>query len=341
MNDRALAIFFRDMANMLISGIGLEHSLRTLSETAMQEGARRMCAGALARLQGGVSLSDALAASGVLPREALMSISAGETAGELPDVFNMLGNYFELKAAMRQKALSALGYPVLVMVIMLGVLLYMVVEVLPKVAVLLPSGAFDSPVTSALVAAAWFLKSWGLLTGGLLALGVGALLMLARYKMAELRIMISRIPFLSQLVKEQELALGFFALFVLQKSGVNLERALREAAEVAGGATRQHLRDCSAYLVGGLALSEAVRQDRYFPRFTADTLRIGEESGRFAEYFERLFQVFYRMFQSRMSCLAGAVRPVMLAVCGAFIALIAVGFLQPLYGNLTGIAAPQ
>jgi len=76
----------------------------------------------------------------------------------------------------------------------------------------------------------------------------------------------------------------------------------------------------------------------YFPCFTADTLRVGEESGRFEEYFERLYRTFYRSFQSRMEFLSSAIRPALLIVSASFIALIAIGFLQPLYGNLTNIA---
>ncbi len=340
MNSRLVALFFRDLSNMLVSGISLEHALRTLNETSLDEGARKMCGEALERLQNGDSFASALSASGELPREAFMSISAGETAGELPMVACMLGEYFELKAEIKRRVFSALGYPAAVIGILLCVLVYMSIEVLPKIAALLPAGAIDSPITMALLSAALFLKSWWFGTCLALFLGISIMIAWMHSDPAAVRIFFSRAPFLGRLLKDQELSLGFFALYVLQKSGVPLETALREAADVAGGETRRHFQDCSSYLVGGLVFSEAVRRDKYFPRFTADTLRIGEESGRFEEYFERLYRVFYRMFQSRMDQLAGSVRPFLLLVSAAFIVLIAIGFLQPIYGNLTNIASP-
>lgn len=322
---------------MLVSGIGLEHALRTLGETALDEGARRMCREALVRLGEGASLSEALNDRKVLPHEALMSISAGETAGELPMVFIMLAEYFELKDEVRRKISSSLVYPFVVMGILLCVMMYMGLEVLPRIAVLLPATTTASPLSGSLVSAGLFLKSWGILILGLILVGAAALIALARAYPHALMIVLARIPVLGQVNKERELALGFFALYVLQKSGVSLDIALNESAAVAGGLTAGHIKDCSSYLMGGLALSEAVRRDVYFPSFTADTLRVGEESGRFIEYFERLFHVYNRMFRSRMDHLAGSLRPVLLIVSAGFIALIAIGFLQPLYGNLTGI----
>ena len=337
MNNQVLSVYFKDLSNLLSSGIRLEQSLRTLGETALDEGVRKMCEDAIARLEKGVSFVSSLEVHGGLPREALMAIHAGEVSGELPKVFSTLGEYFELKCVVKQKIISAFGYPVLVILILLCVLLYISLEVIPKVAVLLPSEAMKAPLTSTLLSIAFFLKSWGVMVVIISLVSFAYISFLGRCYPERLKGAFSKIPFIGQMLKEQELSMGFFALYILQKSGVPLDVSLREAAKVAGGLTQQHFQECSSYIVGGLAFSEAVRLDSYFPRFTADTLRIGEESGRFEEYFERLYRIYFRMYQSRLDIFSGSIGPVMLDVSGGAIALIAIGFFQPLYGNLSNM----
>ncbi|MBF0593717.1 MAG: type II secretion system F family protein [Candidatus Omnitrophica bacterium] len=340
MKARLLSLLFMDFANMLRSGIGLQHSLRTISETAVDERVRQMCVVACGGLEKGVALSAALSVSGTLPRDALTVIEAGEQAGELPMVFDMLGEYYELKAEIQNKIFTAFGYPAAVIVILTGVMFYVVFEVIPKVSVLLPASAVSSPATGILLGSAVFLRGHGLTMGLLLSGLIGVGIYYSQVRPETWRMLLARVPLLGQLIKEQELALGFFALYMFQKSGVAQLQALREAARVAGGLTGKHMEECASYLVGGLALSEAVRQDKYFPSFTADTLRVGEESGRFVDYFERLYRVYYRSFQSKMEMLSASVRPGLLMVSAVFILLIAIGFLKPLYSNLTNIALP-
>jgi len=281
-----------------------------------------------------------MAVSGLLPREALLAIEAGEIAGELSMVLLMLGEYFELRSEMKKKFLSALTYPMIVMGILLVVLCYVVFEVIPKVSDLLPSGAMASPMTLSLMAGAGFLKGNVTVICFFITLLIIGVLGLLRFNPGFYREILSRIPLVGQILKERELSLGFFALYVLQKSGIPLSLALREASKVAGGQTQRHMEGCSLYLIGGLSLSEAVRRNKYFPRFTADTLRIGEESGRFEEYFERLYRIFYRSFQARMEYLSVLIRPALLIMASGFIVFIALGFFQPLYGSLSLIASP-
>lgn len=340
MNERELSIFLKDLSNMLSSGLGLDHSLRTLSETAMESSSRGICSLALSRLEDGASLSDALSASGSMPKVAIVAIGAGELAGELPIVFNMLADFFALRSEIRNKVLSSLGYPLLVFAILFFVLVYMSVDVLPKIAILLPRGAMGSSLTGTLVLSGNYLKAWGVMTGICILGSIIGFVAWAKLRSVDYRKFVSTLPVIGNLFKDQELALAFFALYIFQKSGVPLDKALDESADVAGGATGEHIRECLYYLVGGMTLSEAVRRDTFFPRFTADTLRIGEESGRFEEYFERLYVLYYGMYRSRMDRLAGSVRPIMLGMAGLLIALIAIGFLQPLYGNLSNLAMP-
>jgi type II secretory pathway component PulF len=337
MNQAAVSVFCKDLSNMLSSGIGLDHALRTLGETLLEPSMRQMCAQALIGLEQGESLGTALRRGGVLPREAVTAVHAGEKAGELPVVFMMLSDYFELRSDMRRKFLSAFGYPLLVIGILTGVLVYVSVNVVPKIAGLLPAGAMSSPVTAALMAVSSFLSEYWVTTGVGVIVLAGTGVSWARVYPDTVVSFLCRVPLIGPVIREQELALAFFALYVFQKSGVRLDAALQESALVAGGMTRIHLEKCSVGLESGLSFSEAVRQDKFFPRFTADTLRIGEESGRFEEYSERLYRTFYRSFQARMEYLSGALRPLLLMISAGFIVLIAVGFLQPLYANLTNV----
>lgn len=329
------AIFLRDLGNMLISGVTLAQAVMILIETTHNKDIQRWCSQVLVLLNKGETLSSSL--NNCLTYEAVMAIEAGEKAGALPQVLLMLADYYELREEIKGKVLGALGYPLMVFVILMGVFIFLATEVFPKLTIIMPDQTLSSPLTKGLLITAQFLRSHGVLLLLFILLAAFFIGYIYIHQTGRFYRLFVRLPLIGGIIKDRELALGFFALFILQKSGVPLGASLDQAGRAAGGATREHFERCFACLVGGISLSEAVREDDFFPKFTAETLRIGEETGRFQEYYERLYKTYYRLFYSRMTCLSSAVRPALLMTVAAFIMILVFGFLQPLYANLTGL----
>ncbi len=222
-----------------------------------------------------------------------------------------------------------------------GVLVYMSLVVVPQVEMFLPSSAMKGALTMGLINISKVLRvgwPWFLLGGGVLVF-VGIVCWKRRSRRFEDAFdrVTEGLPWISGVKKDLSLSMAFFTLAVLQKSGIPMDAALREVAASSRGQAAHAFEECLSCLLGGMTLSEAARRDKYFPGFVHDTLHLGEQMGKYGEYTERIHQVFYRSFVSRMDVLAELVQPVMLCCCAGSIALVALGILGPIYGNLANI----
>ena len=82
-----------------------------------------------------------------------------------------------------------------------------------------------------------------------------------------------------------------------------------------------------------------MRQNSFFPKLIVDTVRIGEETGRNDEYFERVYRFYRENFQTRLNILIELVQPALFLFCGLFLFLMIAAFIQPIYANLGNINA--
>jgi general secretion pathway protein F len=338
---KQLVLFFRDLANMFEAGLAINQALLVFQESLADGNASFFCRSIQEKLAQGASLAEAFDTGGVIPKIAIQALHSAERAGRLPEVLRMLADYYEKIQQVRQKITGAVIYPLVVMGLLAGVLVYMSVVVVPQVEIFLPSSAMKGPLTTGLLTVSKTLRvgwPWVLLGGGVLGVaGVLCWKRRARWFEDMFDRVTERLPWISGVKRDLSLSMAFFTLAVLQKSGIPMDAALREVATGSRGQTARAFEECLSCLLGGMTLSEATRRDKYFPRFVHDTLNLGEQMGKYGEYTERVQQVFYRSFVSRMDVLAELVQPVMLCCCAGSIALVALGILGPIYGNLANI----
>ena len=147
-----------------------------------------------------------------------------------------------------------------------------------------------------------------------------------------------KVPILGILIKESALAMYFFNLSVLLKSGVALMRAIQDLNAVHTSEVGRRVLDCRDYMFGGLSFWESLKTDPFFPSAAVFTLRRGEEMARLDDYCFQLAQYFDRRVCARLDVLAQLVQPALLAMGGLFLATIAFAFLMPIYGGLTRVA---
>src|SRR5438270_9374579 len=178
-----LSVFSRQFATLSTSGMSLLRSLAVLEEQTAKPGLRRAVGEMRADIEGGVSLSAAMAKHDrVFPTLMIAMIRAGETGGFLDDALERIAQNFEKDAALRSKIKSALTYPVIVLffsaLMIIGVLLFIVPIFqkmfaqlggslpLPTQVIVTASHtmAWSLPLTIAVVGTAVWAFKWGLRT---------------------------------------------------------------------------------------------------------------------------------------------------------------------------------
>lgn len=331
------AFFFEDLANMLSAGLSLGAALRCLEGACASRTLARACAHMLRSLDRGLSLGQAMEECGVFEECALRALDAAGKAGQIPCSARALAEYYHASDEVGHQLAGAVGYPLFVLVILFLVAGYISFEVVPRLGSLLPQSSLSGPLTGGMLRLAgavrmywpfWLTTSF-FMAGGLWLVQKTEPFMFSGWQ--------TRCPFVGRLIRDRELAMGFFLLSLMLKSGIPLDEALKEAAVAAGGRSRYHMNSCRIRLLSGQMLSAAFLQDTYFPSWVGETLRVGELSGCLDEYFFRGYQLFRRSLEARVKQAVDFLQPALILLCAGLMALLVFAFFRPLYGNLANV----
>jgi type IV pilus assembly protein PilC len=130
--DRLL-LFGQEMAALLKAGLPLLQSLDILLERQRDEVFRRSLITIREKVKSGTALSEAFRGEGDLyPPMLAASIAAGERSGSLEGMLRRFVQYMRLNQSLKKKAVSAAVYPIMLLVMMVGLVIILMVKVIPQ-----------------------------------------------------------------------------------------------------------------------------------------------------------------------------------------------------------------
>src|SRR5512133_2561055 len=169
-----LAIWTRQLAGLITSGLPLERALTALTDETENERERHLVAALRAEVNAGSSFGKALSR---FPREFpeiyTAVIGAGEQSGNLGLVLERLADDLEERQALQSRLLGAALYPAIVTVVAIAIVLFLVAYVVPQVASVFAGSKRALPfLTVAMLAVSNFVRNWGWLALLMLAAGL-------------------------------------------------------------------------------------------------------------------------------------------------------------------------
>ncbi|MEX2420697.1 MAG: type II secretion system F family protein, partial [Actinomycetota bacterium] len=280
-----LAIFSRQFATMINSGLSLIRSLTILAEQTESKALATVIDEVRVDVESGRSLSQALAEHEAFPKLYVAMVRAGETAGMLDQVLMNVAAMLEKDVALRRTIKSAMTYPVLVFVMAIGLTAAMLIFIVPTFAGLFESLGGELPwPTQMLVSASNFISS--LL--GLFLLFVMPILLWqlfkyvrkteqGRYRIDAIKL---KAPVFGPLF--HKIAISRFArnLGTLLKAGVPILQALEITADtVNSGPVSMAIKDVQDGVREGEAIATPLREHEVFPPMVVQMIAVGEETG--------------------------------------------------------------
>ena len=336
---KQMAIFFKDFGNMLETGLTISHILRTLQDQTLDGRLASLYTDMSKKLRQGESLSVCFKETGKFPDLVISVISSGEQSGQLPLTMGTLSQYYDTLDDMKGKVFGVCISPIIIVSILFFSLVYISLNVIPHIKDILPPSALNSFITVFMLGVAGFLQHCWLIAV-FLPFALVAVFLYLKYLMRErLDSYIFKIPYFGQILRDYELSIVFLSIWVLHRAGVTIHITLRKIIDSNKTYTARQLESCLKFLIAGYSISEALKQNPFFPKLIADTIRIGEEMGRYDEYFERIYGFYRKNFQSRLNILIKLVEPALLIFCGVFLFLMVAAFIRPIYANLGNISA--
>lgn len=325
LSPSALALFTEQLATLLDAGLTLELAFETLLETLPQGPMRRLTRALLDDIRKGLDLSDAMARyPKSFPSDYCGLVAAGESSGVLDKVLERLAVNLERSQSIREKVISALIYPSLLLAMIFVALLVILLFVLPQFEPLFDQAGADLPPATKLVLdIGHFVQSnWIGLLIGLLGLIFGVILLSRNYGV---RFVIDRLLFLPNvffgLVQKVETANFARTLSLLLGNGLTLARAIDIAKQATNNlALASSLGHLSTQIREGQAFSRWLKDKSLFPVLLTQLVRVGEETGKLQLMLEKSAALFERDVEKTIDRALALLVPVLTLVMGGIVA---------------------
>ena len=319
-------IFFcRSLASYLKSGLPLADSLKIMVKQARDKHMRPALEKLLAEVEGGRKFHTALAESGAF-RESLWRVAeSGEQSGSLISVLEEAAEQFKLEDGLRRKIRGAMIYPIVMIVVGVGVVSFMLTYVVPKISELFEDMHQTLPLpTRILIGMSEFLGNYGLYI--LIVLLLGYLWMKHKGKSLTM-------PGMKGIRDQLSLALVMSHIATLLRSGIPLVSALKMASSM--DIYKQRWLDAADMVKAGHKFDRALEKIG-MPEETVAVVRVGEMGGDLHGALTNVSDQCREMAQARMEKLSTLLEPILVLSLGLSVGFIVLAILTPVF-NLAGI----
>jgi len=334
-NATALAIWTRQIAGLVSSGLPLERALTALSEEADDERQRNLVAALRAEVNGGTAFATALAQH---PREFAPTycavVGAGEHSGNLGLVLERLADDLEQSQALKSQLIGAALYPAIVTLVAITIVMFLLGYVVPQVAEVFAGSKRALPLlTVIMLGLGNFVRSQGwLMVIAMIVIAACARLAWSRAAFREkFDAMWLTLPVLGKLSRGYNAARFASTLAMLAAAGVPILKALQAAADtLSNRAMRTDALDALVLVREGAPLASALAQKKRFPGLLSMFARLGEQTGQLPLMLERAARQLSTEVQRRAMQLATLLEPLLIVAMGLVVMLIVLAVLLPI-----------
>lgn len=263
-------------------------------------------------------------------------VKAGETSGNLDNIFSDLTESLNKEKDLRAKIKAALVYPLLLMSLSVLILLFLTTFALPKLAAVFTGGGINPPLFSKIVfGVGLFINDnlW-IILGAFILFGVLAWVF-SRSTTGKkfLGNLFVRLPIIQKIA--YQLAIQRFAntLSSLLRAGVPIIESLRITADTVGHPRVKEalIRIADEGVSKGLSLGESFHKETVFPFVVTNLVAISEKAGHLSEILDTLGKFYENEIEGAIKAAVTFIEPILLLFIGAIIGVIALSIIVPVY----------
>jgi type II secretory pathway component PulF len=334
---RALENFTRLLSSLLAAGVPLSRALVILTKEASSPAAAVKWKEIHDSVVDGMALADAMARSPeTFPRVYVAMVEAGETGGFLDVVLAQIADFQAREKEMRGKVMTALMYPLILLVLALGVLVFLLVFFIPRFKLMFASFNATLPlITQIIVQVSDFMVSYGLfILAAIVAIGfmVRTWFVSPQGRRAWEGFVL-RLPTIGPVVAQFAMTRFCRMLGTLLGAGVPLINALNVARRSIGN---QGLVDAVSNSIDrvkeGKALGPSLSDCRQlFSGATLEMIAVAEESGRLDQELIRIANVAEGDLDRQLKTAVAFAEPAMLFLIAGFVGTIFIGMVLPIF----------
>jgi type IV pilus assembly protein PilC len=333
---KQIAVFSRQFATMVNSGLPILRALAILSEQTENKELARVLSAARMDVEQGSSLSGALAKHEHVFNDLYVSmVRAGETGGSLDSTLIRLAEMIENEVRLRGKIKSAMTYPVAVVVLVLLIMSAMLLFVVPQFESIYASmgAALPLPTRSLLFMSDVFKTYWFIVVG--LAV-LGRFLFRRWKKTPQGREMVDslklRAPVFGSLFHRTALSRFSSTLAMLLRSGVPILQALEIVSETVNNKViGKAITDVQVSVRDGESIAKPLTKHAVFPPMVVQMISVGEETGQVDTMLEKVAQFYEQEVEAAVDALTSLIEPILIALIGGCVGAAVVALYLPMF----------
>ncbi|MEP6634906.1 MAG: type II secretion system F family protein [Luteimonas sp.] len=334
---RDIAVFSRQTATMIKSGVPVVQALEIISGGHKNPKMKKLVNSLRADIEGGSSIYEAMSKHPVQFDELYRNlVKAGESAGVLETVLDTIATYKENTESLKGKIKKALFYPATVIAVAILVSAVLLIFVVPQFRLTFTSFGADLPAFTLMILAAsdFIIKWWWLI----LAIIIGSILFFLysyrrspRLRHTMDRVML-KIPVIGQVLHNAAIARFARTLATTFRAGVPLVEALDIVAGATGNAVYEkavfEIRDDVAV---GYQLNMAMKQVNIFPHMVTQMTAIGEEAGALDTMLFKVAEFYEEEVNNSVDALSSLLEPMIMIIIGGVVGAMVIGMYLPIF----------
>lgn len=329
-------VFTRQLSTLIGAGLPLSQSLRTVLDQTPNKRLQGIIQDLIASIEGGKSLHDSFAKHPeVFDKLFLALVATGEASGTLDESLQRIATQQEKDAAIMSRIRGALTYPIIVLFVIAGVLLFMLFTVVPQVEKLYIDLKKELPlITHIMVVSSEFVRDfWWLI---LIVMIIGGYFLIQYFRtegggrvLDGLKL---NIPMVSGMFRKLYMARFTRTGETLLTTGVPMLDMLKISSESVNNSFIAASIDRAADKVkGGKALSAALQSEDYIMSLVPQMIKIGEQSGRIDEMMGKTAKVYEDELDEEIRAISTAIEPILMVVLAIVAGGMVAAILLPIY----------
>ncbi len=333
---KELAVFSRQFATMINSGLSMLRSLSILEEQQPNKALREILTEVRLEVESGSALSNSMGRHpDIFPPLMVNMIRAGEVGGFLDKVLVQIADNYEAEVRLRGKVKSAMTYPVVVLIMAIVMSIGMLLFIVPTFAGLFTSlgGSLPAP-TQMLVNLSNFLK---VAIVPIIILLVIGMVVWGRVKhTARVRNFVDplklKMPVFGNLFRKIALARFCRNLGTMLTSGVPILQSLDIVADTSGNIVIANaVRDVQESVRNGESLTEPLSHHDVFPSMVTQMLAVGEDTGALDTMLHKISDFYDQEVEATTEQLTALIEPLMIAVLGGLVGSMIIALYMPIF----------
>ena len=346
--QKQLVAFTRQLSTLQDAGLPILRSLQIL-ESQQKPGLFKAIVGGVADdVEGGSSLSESMAHyPKAFDKLFVNMIHAGELGGVLDIILNRLADFMEKAAKLKKKIIGAMIYPLVVIIIAVGIVTMIMIFVIPKFAKIFEDFHLKLPaITQILVDFShWMAVEYGwayVLFSPVAIIVLWRLIRMTEFGKYYTDVLLINIPIIGQIISKGSIARFTRTLGTLIAAGVPILDAINITRETSGNEVyARALQKVHDAIREGESMADPLRATKVCDALVVNMVDVGEETGDLDKMLMKVADNYDSDVDVLVGSLISVLEPVMVVVLGVIVGFIVVALFMPMISLIQGMTSGQ